>query len=283
MSTIALHTGLRADSIAHSALKAAARFWFLVALCGQLMLAAYVAVFYGSTAVQGRFEAWNHLLTRGYVNGDTAGNASIIAHLLGAVVLVLAGTIQFIPQLRERFPRLHRWTGRFYVLFAVGGSLSGLYLTWIRGTRGDLTQHIGGTLNAVLILACAALAMRTAITRRFAAHRQWVLRLYLMVNASYFYRVFLFLWLMLNEGPAGFDPETFTGPALTFFSFANSLIPLAVLELYLNAQSRGGAAMRIAVATLLVVITVAMAGGIFATTAGMWLPIIRTGQLSFQP
>ena len=280
MSTIALHTGIRADSIADRTLKSAARFWFLVSLSGQLMLATYVAVFYGSTAMQGRFDAWNRLLTRGVVTGDTAGNASIIAHLLGAVVLTLAGAMQFVPQLRERFPRLHRWTGRLYVLFAVGGSVSGLYLTWIRGTRGDLTQHIGGTLNAILILAFAALVVQTAIMRRFAAHRRWVLRLYLMVNASYFYRVFLFLWLMLNQGPAGFDPETFTGPTLTFFSFANSLIPLAVLELYLNARA---AATRFAVATLLVVITVAMAGGIFATTAGMWLPIIRTGQLSFQP
>lgn len=280
MSTIALHTGIRADSIADRTLKGAARFWFLVSLSGQLMLATYVAVFYGSTAMQGRFDAWNRLLTRGVVTGDTAGNASIIAHLLGAVVLTLAGAIQFVPQLRERFPRLHRWTGRLYVLFAGGGSVSGLYLTWIRGTRGDLTQHIGGTLNAILILAFAALAVQTAIMRRFAAHRRWVLRLYLMVNASYFYRVFLFLWLMLNQGPAGFDPETFTGPTLTFFSFANSLIPLAMLELYLNARA---AATRFAVATLLVVITVAMAGGIFATTAGMWLPIIRTGQLSFQP
>ena len=280
MSTIALHTGIRADSIADRTLKSAARFWFLVSLSGQLMLATYVAVFYGSTAMQGRFDAWNRLLTRGVVTGDSAGNASIIAHLLGAVVLTLAGAIQFVPQLRERFPRLHRWTGRLYVLFAVGGSVSGLYLTWIRGTRGDLTQHIGGTLNAILILAFAALVVQTAIMRRFAAHRRWVLRLYLMVNASYFYRVFLFLWLMLNQGPAGFDPETFTGPTLTFFSFANSLIPLAVLELYLNARA---AATRFAVATLLIVITVAMAGGIFATTAGMWLPIIRTGQLSFQP
>jgi uncharacterized membrane protein len=280
MSTIALHTNIGVDSIAAKALKGAAKFWFLIAMSGQLMLATYVAVFYGRTAIRGDFEAWNRLLSRGIESGDPAGNGAIVGHLLGAVVLTLAGAIQFIPQLRTRFPRVHRWSGRLYVLFAVGGSLTGLYLTWIRGTRGDLSQHIGGSLNAVLILTFAALAVQTAIRRRFGAHREWVLRLYLMVNASFLYRVFFFLWLMANGGPAGFDPETFTGPALTFFSFANSLIPLAVVELYLRARR---APARLAVAALLIVITVAMAGGIFATTAGMWLPLIRTGQLSFQP
>lgn len=277
MTTIVLTSDVRLDSLAGNALDAAARLWFAVAVSGQLMMAAYVAWFYGSTALQGQVQAWNRVLTQGIVRGDAAGNSAVSAHLIAAVVLIVSGALQFVPRLRERFPAVHRWSGRIYLPAAVAGSLSGLYLTWIRGTRGDLTQHIGGSLNAALILVCVVLALRTAIKGRIADHRRWATRLYLLVSASWFYRVGLFLWLLVNRGPVGFDPETFTGPALTFFSFANSLIPLAVLELYFHARTRAGAQGRLGMATVLFALTAVMAAGIFAATLGMWLPIIRTG------
>jgi hypothetical protein len=281
MSTVVLSAGLNLDSIADNALKASARLWFFVAVIGQLMLAAYVALFYGSTALQGHIEAWNRVLTRGYIRGDSAGNAAMIVHLLAAVVLTVGGAILLIPQVREWIPAFHRWTGRVYLLTALAGSITGLYMTWIRGTRGDVSQHVGGSLNAVLIILCAVFALRSAITRRFSAHRRWVLRLFMVVSGAWFYRVGLFLWLLLNHGPVGFDLKTFQGPALTFLSFANSLVPLAVLELYLHVQTRSGVQGRLAMAVALFVLTVAMDIGIFGATAGMWLPIIRTGQLRF--
>lgn len=269
------------ELIADSALRASARLWFSVAVTGQLMLAAYVALFFGGTAVQGQLEAWNRVLTRGYVRGDASGNVAIVAHLVAALVLILGGAIQFMPQVRARFPRFHRWTGAAYLLTAFMASLSGLYLTWIRGTRGDLSQHIGGSLNAVLIILCAVLAMRSAVTRQFAVHRVWVLRLFMVVSGAWFYRVGLFLWILLNDGPAGFDLATFRGPTLTVVSFANSLVPLGVLELYLRVQDSRDFRLRLAMAAGLFVLTVAMGVGIFGATMGMWLPIIRTGRMVF--
>jgi hypothetical protein len=74
---------------------------------------------------------------------------------------------------------------------------------------------------------------------------------------------------MINGRPVGFDPETFQGPFLTFLSFAQYLLPLAVLELYLLTQNRGGPAGRYAMAATLVVLTVAMGMGVFAHTMFM--------------
>lgn len=278
MSTVVLTAGANLSAIANKALGAAARLWFTVAVIGQLMLAGYVAWFYGSTALQGRVEAWNRVLSRGYVRGDAAGNLAIALHLLAAVVLIVAGAIQLMPPVRERFPVFHRWTGRVYLLTALMAALSGLYLTWIRGTRGDVFQHAGGSLNAVLIILCVVLALRSALTRQFVAHRRWVLRLFMVVSGAWFYRVGLFLWLLLNDGPVGLDFETFQGPTLTFLSFANSIVPLTVLELYLRVQAPSS---RLVMAAVLFVLTVAMGIGIFGATIGMWLPILRTGQLIF--
>lgn len=67
---------------------------------------------------------------------------------------------------------------------------------------------------------------------------------------------------MVHQAPVGFDPETCTGPLLTFLSFAMHLLPLAVLELYFLAQQCGGAWVRLGVAALLGGLTVATAAGI---------------------
>jgi tetratricopeptide (TPR) repeat protein len=161
------------------------------------------------------------------------------------------------------------------VVTAYSISIAGLYMMWVRGSVGDLSQHVGTTLMAVLIMLCATMALRYALARDFKTHRRWALRLYVVVSASLFIRAGLFLSLLLNRGPFGFDPITFTGPFLTFLSFAQYLVPLAILELYLRTQDRPTALRRIAMAVVLFVLTLAMGGGIFAVTASVWVPSIK--------
>jgi hypothetical protein len=260
---------------AAAALNAAAGLWFLVAVIGQLLFVSYVVIFYGRAAVQGNWVAWNRGMPHGYVPGDTVGNVAAGMHLLLAVVIIVGGAIQFIPQIRKRAPSFHRWNGRTYILNAFTISIVGLYMHWVRGSVGDLPQHVAATLNAVLIMLFAFLALRYAIARKFSIHRRWTLRLFMVASGVWFFRVGLSLWVFLNNGPVGFDRKTYTGPFITFWSFGQYLLPLAFLELYLRARDRAGAPVRIAMATVLIVLTVALGVGIFEVTMSKWLPRIR--------
>jgi hypothetical protein len=116
------------------------------------------------------------------------------------------------------------------------------------------------------------MALRRALARDFAAHRRWALRLFLCVSGVWFFRVGLMFGLAVNGGPAGFDINTFTGPFLSFLSFAQYLLPLAMLELYLRCGAGGGAVARGGTALLLVALTLAMTVGLSVATVGMWLP-----------
>jgi uncharacterized membrane protein len=275
ISTSVFTSRLELNSVAATALKAAVRFWFGVMVIGQLIFAFTVASFYGLTAMRGDLLAWRKSITHGYIPGDTMGNLAIVVHLTSAVVVILAGLLQLVPKVRELAPSLHRWNGRLYVVTAFAISLAGLYMTWIRGSVGDLVQHLGSSLMAVLIMVCAVMALRYALARDFKTHRRWALRLYVVVSASLFIRAVFFLSVLLNHGPFGFDPATFSGPFLTFMIFAQYLVPLAVLEIYLRTQDRGGAAGRFAMATGLFVLSVGLGAGIFAVTMGAWLPSIK--------
>jgi len=263
---------LPTHATADKALGAAARFWFAATLVGQWLFAYYILAFYGGTALHGQMAKWTKVLTAGWVPGDRLGNAAIAAHLLIAVIIMVGGPLQLVPQIRSRAPRVHRVIGRTYVLTAVVTSLTGIYMVFVRPTAGDLAQHVGTAVGGLMILFCAAMAFSYAVKRDFARHRQWALRLFMVVSGVWFFRIGLMFWLLLNHGPVGFDPDTFRGPFLTFLSFAEYLLPLAALEAYLRAKAHGSVGVRWLSAVGLAMLTLAMCVGIFGAFMAMWRP-----------
>ena len=281
MNTAVIDGGPSLRVVSETALKAAARFWFVVAVAGQMIFAVAVATFYGRATVRGDWKAWGRYVTHGFEPGDATGNAALVLHVSSAVFIIASGVIQLMPWVRRRAPAFHRWNGRLYLLTALTISAAGLYIVWFRGSIGDLGQHLGISLNAVLIVVCASFALRHAIARNIAVHRRWALRLFLVVSGVWFFRIGLMAWLIVNHGPVGFDMKTFQGPFLTFLAFAQTLLPLAVLELYLRTRDGAGVSGHFAMATGLVVLTFATALGIFGATMGIFLPAILERPPSF--
>jgi len=272
MNEVALNPPFSLDAVARRALESSARFWFLTAVAGQWLFAAYVAVYYGGAALRGDLAHWNLVLPHGYVEGETFGNAAVAAHLALAVLVLLAGPLQFAAGVRARLPKLHRWIGGTYLVTAMTTAVVGLYMLMTRGTIGDLSQHIAVCFNAILIVMFGAFAWLAALSRDFPAHRRWALRLFLAVGGVWFFRVGFLAWVGYFGTPVGFDPDTFTGPFLTVLSFAQTLLPLAVLELYLRAQDSPRPAVRLAVASLVWTCTLAMGWGIYVAANVLWLP-----------
>lgn len=265
---------LKLDTLADHALHGAAKFWFIVAVIGQWIFAFYVATFYGGSAIQGDFEHWNTVLPKGYVAGETMGNLAVAMHVFLAVIIIVGGPLQIIPQVRTYARTFHQWNGRLYILTAFLISMAGIYMVLTRGTVGGFIGQVSITINGILIMICAAMALRYALIRKFDIHRRWTLRLFLVVSGVWFFRVGLMFWLLVNGGPVGFDPETFQGPFLTFLGFGQYILPLAILELYFYMQKRGSIAGRFTMAAGLLVLALVIGTGIFAATMGMWLPRI---------
>lgn len=256
------------------ALDVAARTWFLIAVSGQWIFAAYLTVFFGGAALEGDFARWNDELPRGYLAGHLADNFIVAAHLCLAVVALVGGPLQFAGSLRMRFPRLHRWNGRVYLLTAALASLAGLYILVTRGTVGDLSLHIAMCFNTLLILWFAAFAWRAARARDFTMHRVWVLRLFMALAGVWFFRVGLMFWLEWNQAPVGFDARSFSGPFITILGFAQTLVPLAALQLYLAAERSRSAPLRFTAAGVIAALTVAMSFGLYVAANRMWLPLL---------
>ncbi len=255
-----------------SALQAAATCWFVVAGLGQLMFVAYLFGFYGRTAILGQFEAWNQVFPRSHVAGDPVHNTVVAMHLAFAALITVSGLLQLMTGVRRWFPRFHHWNGRVYLVSAFVLGLGGLSMVWTGTNVGDLSQHIAISINALLIMLCAVMVLRHALARRFALHRRWALRLFLVVSGVWFFRIGLTFWLLVNQRPVGFDPNTFTGPALTTIAFTQYLLPLAILQLYFYTQDHGGSRARIAMTGGLIASTLVTVVGIVAASMMLWLP-----------
>jgi len=246
----------------------------MAAAVGQWVFVFYIAAHFIPTLTKSGLPGLGTTsMPEGYVAGDMIGNLAIAFHILVAIVIIGGGPFQLIPQIRNRFPAFHRYLGRIYMTTAVLTSLAGLYLVWTRGVPGGMVGHIAISLDAILIITFAAIAIRFAIKRQIDRHRRWAMRLFMVVSAVWFFRIGLMFWFMATGG-VGVDPETLEGPFLTFIYFGQMVLPLLILQLYFWAQDHQQAKPKFAAALVVFISTAVTVIGTFAATIGMWLPQI---------
>lgn len=161
-----------------------------------MRLASFVALIFLSLGVAGYAIAVYGFLPLGsVVHPDMRATfetyrTGIYAHVFASFVALALGPFQFSQSLRTRYPALHRWSGRLYLVVGVlVGGLSGLFMA----------AHAFGGLAARVGFACLALGwLYTGLRAYFAirardivSHRRWMVRNFALTFAA----VTLRLWL----------------------------------------------------------------------------------------
>jgi hypothetical protein len=142
------------------------------------------------------------------------------AHIVSGPVSLIFGTVLLSDRFRNRLPTWHRRLGRVQVacvLLLV--TPSGLYMAWHAAT-GAIAAAGLGTL-AICTAACIGLGWRSAVTCRFADHRRWMWRAYLLLCSAVSIRIIGGLATV-----AQFDAP-WLYPVSTWVSW---LVPLAAYE-----------------------------------------------------
>lgn len=257
---------------AQLALKSSGILWFLVALTGQWLFVAYIAIAYGLTTAAGEYAAWDDTgLIMGFSPGDAFGNFMFVSHVLLAMVVTVGGSFQLIPAIRRHVPVLHRWNGRIFMIISVFMAVGGLWMVWGRGARLSEIGSIGLSIDGILILVASAIALNYAVKRQIDSHRRWAMRLYILVNAVWFYRLGFMAWIIVMQGPVGVG-DNLDGPFDISISFLCYLLPLAVLELYMRACDSRKAGVKWMMSGVMLLGTAVTAIGIFGAWMFMWSP-----------
>ena len=255
-----------------SMLKASGVIWFLVAAAGQWVFVYYIMAAYTPRTIGGDFARWDETgLIMGHEAGDPFGNFMFITHVFLAAVITFGGTMQLIPALRNRFRGLHRWNGRLFMTAAIILAAGGLWMTWFRGARLSDIGGLGIALNGFLILAIVPLTTWLAMRRKIDAHRRWAMRLFILVNGVWFFRLFMMGWIFVWREPLWMN-ATLDAPYQLFASFACYLLPLAGLELYFRATASTNGGFKLATSAAVLAFSGLMAMSIFAAWMMMWSP-----------
>lgn len=224
--------------------------WLSATLFGLFILSFYfVALLKGDTA------QWNEILPGLYDERTEAATIGIGIHFAAGGIILVLGCIQLIAYIREKFPALHRWLGRVYVLASLLTAIGGLLFIFIKGTIGGLIMDIGFAGYGLAMFVAAIETFRHARSKRFEQHRAWAIRLFALAIGSWLYRMDYGFWFLFTDGLG--HSNTFQGPFDYFMDFFFYVPNLLVAEVFIGRR----AIMRTVVAKQIAAV------GLFITTA----------------
>ena len=142
------------------------------------------------------------------------------AHITAGPVTLLAGLLLLSDRFRTRRPQWHRLLGRVQVTTVLLLlAPSGLWMAFYPSSG-----VVAGTGFAMLSLAtafCVTLGWRSAVHRRFAEHRRWMLRTFVLLCSAVTLRLTAGLATVLEVQGEWFDPIA---------AWACWIVPLAIYE-----------------------------------------------------
>jgi Predicted membrane protein (DUF2306) len=242
--------------------------WFSSGLFGLYILAFYAAALY-----EGDMNRWNNILPGLYTPGAKAASTGIGFHFATGGIILLLGSIQLIDAVRTRYPAVHRWIGRVYVLSSLLAAIGGLVFILAKGTIGGTVMNIGFALYGLLMLIAGVETYRHAVARRLDKHRAWALRLYALAVGSWLYRMDYGFWLLLADGLG--HKSDFTGPFDQVMSFFFYLPNLLVAQIFISGRTQKTSHwLNILSALLLLVATGFLLLGTYYFTKFYWGPAI---------
>jgi uncharacterized membrane protein YozB (DUF420 family) len=159
----------------------------------------------------------------------------LVSHIFLGSVALLAACLQVWPWLRQAHPAIHRWSGRIYVAAALTASVCVMIISPM-GLYGA-NQRVANTMLAVLWLGTTLAGFRAIRQRRYADHRQWMLRSVALAFSIIANRAWTAIAL------AVFVPEIYTGAevdptslsqAIGVASWMSWVVNLLIVEWWLH-------------------------------------------------
>jgi uncharacterized membrane protein len=152
-------------------------------------------------------------------------------HLAGGSIALLVGPLQFFRRIRKRWPQLHRWIGRVYVLSVVIAAIGAFRLGVVRHPVLGFGFSAALFLMGVAWVAATAMAYVAIRRRAFDIHSQWMVRSYILTFSFVSFRV-----IIASTGALGLmriAPPTELAP---MFVWAAWVLPLLVAEITFSAR-----------------------------------------------
>lgn len=160
------------------------------------------------------------------------GPVLTLFHTVPGLLFVTLGPLQFMGVVRRRFPLLHRASGRIFLVIGVTSGIAAFLMTLRFPIWGmPLNLVISGGFALFMVFAFLN-AFRHVKARRFADHREWMIRGFAAGMSVAVFRVLLDD-VLPRLGMESFDLRWNTVVVVSF------PVTLGVAELWIRATRRG--------------------------------------------
>jgi hypothetical protein len=122
----------------------------------------------------------------------------LLLHVVFGLVATVAGPFQFSAALRRSRPRVHRIIGRAYLVSVFVSAMMALYLAATSAITPVYTA--GLCVVAGVWIATGAVALAHALRRTFTAHREWMVRNYVVTFFFILFFAYFDLFTLLKIG-----------------------------------------------------------------------------------
>lgn len=124
-----------------------------------------------------------------------------MSHMLPGLTYMFLAPFQFIPKIRSRYPKFHRINGRIVLILTIALIPSGMIFAFVYPYVG-FREQVPAVFYTFLYLGAVAMGLRSIYQRRFAEHREWMIRVYAFGLGIYSIRIWYWLFLNLSDQPS---------------------------------------------------------------------------------
>ena len=150
---------------------------------------------------------------------------SMLLHVVGGTLPLFLGPLLLWSGLARWRPRVHRWAGRAYMVSGALGAGAGAVLSLIAASP-PRSLYVATFTLAVAWFVAAGMAWRAIRNRRIDAHREWVIRSYVLTLTFVICRIAMKVPAFTAGG----------GEALTAIVWVAWIVPLLATEVALQWQ-----------------------------------------------
>jgi hypothetical protein len=155
-----------------------------------------------------------------------------LTHMLVAPLALLFGALQFLPRLRARHPKAHRYIGRIYVASCVIAGVGAL--ATVPHALGGPVAGLGFGILAVLWIGVTLGGWWAAVRRRLELHRLLMRLSYAMTFGAVTLRLQIPIGFML-----GFSSYAAMSVWLAYTSWIPNVIAVGIYTAVERARKRG--------------------------------------------
>lgn len=152
----------------------------------------------------------------------------LFIHVVAGLLGTLIGWYQFIPNLRNKYWKIHRVVGRIYLISISIAALTAVYLAYT-SPGVDLMGKFSFAIIPFVWIGTITFGYLAIRKRKVVQHQEWMLRSYVV---TFFFTIFVIITKYLPYESLGVTFEQSVA-VITWFSWA---VPLFITELIIQGR-----------------------------------------------